>query len=80
VADIRMPVMDGFALVRELKSNIDSAHIPVVAVTGLDSAEYRKEAAQAGCAAFFSKPIDASTFPKQLGEIIKQNKASLATK
>src|SRR6266404_5864901 len=48
VADIRMPIMDGFALVRELKTSRDTAKIPVVAVTGMDTPECREAAFEAG--------------------------------
>src|SRR5436309_13350975 len=47
LADIRMPIMDGFALVRELRTSHDTANIPVVAVTGMDTPECRREAVDA---------------------------------
>ena len=72
VADIRMPIMDGFALVRELKSSRDTAAIPVVAVTGMDTPEYREAAFEAGCAAFVSKPIDPARFSTQIGKLLKR--------
>ena len=72
VADIRMPIMDGFALVRELKASRDTAGIPVVAVTGMDTPECREAAFEAGCAAFVSKPVDGSAFAAQIGALLAQ--------
>jgi CheY-like chemotaxis protein len=37
LADIRMPIIDGAELARELKRHRDSCHIPVVALTGYDT-------------------------------------------
>src|SRR6266550_2996126 len=48
VADIHMPIIDGFALVRELKTSPDTASIPVVVVSGMDTPEHREAAFEAG--------------------------------
>ena len=42
LADIRMPIVDGLGLVRELKAHADSRQIPVIAVTGYDNPETRE--------------------------------------
>src|SRR5262249_19000653 len=44
LVDLRMPVMDGFSLVNELKAHNDTKHIPIVVVSGLDSLENREKA------------------------------------
>lgn len=58
LADIRMPIVDGMALVKELKSHTDSRHIPIVAITGYDSPEIRDAALQAGYDGYLAKPIE----------------------
>ena len=44
LSDIQMPVMDGIALIKELKSTIETAQIPVIALSGngtLKQADYK---------------------------------------
>ena len=71
LADIRMPIVDGLGLMRELRSHRDSRHIPVVAVTGLDTPKAREAARQAGCIGYITKPVDAKTFPDQIAEFLR---------
>src|SRR5947207_3977158 len=59
LTDIRMPIMDGLGLVRELKAHEDTCDVPVVAMTGFDTPEYRKAALQAGCVGYIARPVDA---------------------
>ena len=70
LTDIRMPIVDGLGLVRELKSHEDTRHVPIVAVTGLDTPESRAAARKAGCIGYIAKPIDASEFPKQVAQFL----------
>src|SRR2546426_11826636 len=68
LTDIRMPIVDGLALVRELKAHRDTSHIPVVAITGFDTPESRAAALRAGCCGYLTKPIDAREFPRQIAK------------
>ena len=70
LVDIGMPIVDGFALVRELKTHSDTRHVPVVMVTGMDTPETRAKALEAGCAGFIAKPIDMRQFPKQIAQYL----------
>jgi CheY-like chemotaxis protein len=72
LVDIRMPVMDGLSLVKEIKSHNDTKHIPIVVVSGLDSAENREAALKAGCVGFVAKPIDARRFPELVAAFINE--------
>ncbi|SPE54250.1 putative Uncharacterized 14.6 kDa protein in sodA1 3'region [Verrucomicrobia bacterium] len=73
LADMRMPVMDGLALVRLLKAQRDTCHIPVVALTGCDTPRVRESAFEAGYDDFLAKPIDACAFPGQIADLLRQH-------
>src|SRR6185369_4255915 len=71
LTDIRMPIMDGLGLVRELKAHEDTRRVPVVAMTGFDTPENRAAALQAGCIGYFAKPIDGHEFLGRIAEFIR---------
>jgi CheY-like chemotaxis protein len=62
VLDLLMPVMDGIATIRRLKSDIMSARIPVLALTGDPGAALREEAMAAGADTYIVKPLDSVAF------------------
>lgn len=57
--DVEMPVLDGLAAVRQMRQLVehDLSHIPVIALTGNDSAEDRAHCLAAGMDDYLSKPI-----------------------
>ena len=71
LTDLRMPIMDGLGLVRELKAHEDTRDVPVVAMTGFDTPENRTAALQAGCVGYLAKPIDAREFLGRIAEFIR---------
>ncbi|MCD8173310.1 MAG: ATP-binding protein [Alistipes sp.] len=58
VSDIMMSVKDGITLCRELKSNVDTCHIPFIMLTARTGAEFRLEGAESGADYYFEKPVD----------------------
>lgn len=56
--DLKLPVMDGLALARLLKSDPATQHIPIVAITAAAEKFSQEEALAAGCDAFILKPVD----------------------
>ena len=54
--DLAMPVMDGFEVLKILKSNEELKHIPVIVVTA--NAEEKKHALSLGANDFIPKPFD----------------------
>jgi two-component system cell cycle response regulator len=57
ICDVMMPVMDGFALCREIKSNVDYALIPVILLTAKNTMEAKVTGLELGADAYIEKPF-----------------------
>jgi CheY-like chemotaxis protein/DNA-binding CsgD family transcriptional regulator len=55
--DAMMPGMDGFEVARRLKASPQTAHIPIIFMTGLTETEYLIAALEAGAVDYVTKPI-----------------------
>ena len=66
--DMSLPVMDGWQATKTIKSNPDTANIPVIALTAHAMSSDREKALEAGCDDYDTKPVD---FPRLLGKIEK---------
>ena len=56
--DVVMPEMDGLEATAQLKNDKETAHIPVIIITGLDSRKDRLSGIAIGADDFLTKPID----------------------
>ena len=64
--DIQLPVMDGYAVARELRKNPALDDVPIVAVTSYAMTGDREQAMAAGCTGHIEKPIDPETFIRDI--------------
>ena len=55
--DAMMPGMDGFEVARQLKADPQTAHIPIIFMTGLTETEHLVAALEAGGVDYVTKPI-----------------------
>ncbi len=55
--DAMMPGMDGFEVARRLKATAQTAHIPIIFMTGLTDTEYLVAALECGGVDYVTKPI-----------------------
>ena len=69
ISDLAMPGMDGWTLLDNLRANVATANIPVVAITAYHSNEVADNAIRVGFDAYFPKPVDAGTFVTRLVEV-----------
>lgn len=71
IADILMPVMDGFSLVHHLRINLKTRDIPVVFLSATYVAPEDKEFAHAiGVTRFLEKPVDIEAFLPVISDIL----------
>ncbi|HXT99669.1 MAG TPA: response regulator, partial [Polyangia bacterium] len=59
VLDIGLPVMDGYALGRELRTRMGNATPILIALTGYGQEQDQRRSAEAGFASHLVKPVDA---------------------
>lgn len=64
--DIQLPLMDGYTVARQLRSNPELAEIPIVALTSYAMAGDREKALAAGCNGYIEKPINPDIFMQQV--------------
>lgn len=58
ISDIMMPLKDGAVLCEEIKSNIDTSHIPVILLTAKTSKDDRLKGVSLGADMYLEKPVD----------------------
>ena len=66
--DMQLPKVSGYDATRTLKTQPETAHIPIVALTAHAMAEERERAMDAGCDGYITKPIDTRAFADQVRE------------
>ena len=70
VSDVMMPEMDGFTLLRMIKSNANVAHIPVIMLTSKADIGNRLEGLERGADAFLPKPFDVEELHMSIENLI----------
>lgn len=71
--DIQLPIMDGYAVARALRSNAGLQRVPIVALTSYAMPGDREKAIDAGCSGYLEKPINPTTFAEQIQVFLKQS-------
>lgn len=70
VSDIMMPVMDGFALLKAVKSDLEYSHIPVVLLTAKNTIQSRIEGLELGADAYIEKPFSMEVLMAQIANLL----------
>lgn len=68
--DLSLPRMDGWTATRQLKSDSELAHIPVIALTAHAMIGDRERALAAGCDDYISKPINIRELAGKLTQLL----------
>lgn len=71
VIDLGLPDMHGFDLAREIRNReAEGPRRHLIAFTGYDSADYRREASEAGFDEFITKPMDLGAMEDTFARIL----------
>jgi CheY-like chemotaxis protein len=70
VTDLAMAEKDGWQTLAAIRSDVNTAHIPVVAVTAYHSVDVAEDVFRAGFNGYFPKPVDPVTFVQRLQAIV----------
>ncbi|HEV7904772.1 MAG TPA: response regulator [Pyrinomonadaceae bacterium] len=74
--DLSMPVLDGWATLRELRADERTRHVACIAVTALAAEQDRQRALDAGFDAYLSKPYRSRDLLELVERLLSQTKAA----
>ena len=75
IINLRMPVMDGFTAINNIKADSRTRHIPILAVTAQVKYADRIRAAESGADGFVTKPINIRNFKEEIKRICQEVKS-----
>jgi two-component system, cell cycle response regulator len=70
VSDVMMPVMDGFELCKQIKSNFESSHIAVILLTAKNTLQSKIEGLELGADAYIDKPFSPKHLQVQIANLL----------
>ncbi len=78
ITDILMPIMDGYAFVQKLRTNVKTHDIPVIFLSATYvTPEDKTFALSLGASRFIEKPIDTEDFLLTIAELLTQGPSTL---
>jgi CheY-like chemotaxis protein len=71
ILDLALPGVDGWGVLKKVRGSKALANVPCVAITAFHTLELADQAIKAGFDAYFPKPIDATSFVRELEAIVE---------
>ncbi|KAB1153697.1 hybrid sensor histidine kinase/response regulator transcription factor [Flavobacterium luteum] len=71
ISDVMMPIMDGIELTNNLKTNVNTSHIPVILLTARASFMHKMEGYETGADDYVTKPFNESLLRARIKNILK---------
>ena len=69
--DLVMPEMSGFDVIDYLNANCTTDFLPIIAITGDESSETKREAYEKGVSDYITRPFDAKVVYKRVSKTVK---------
>ncbi len=73
ITDISMPILDGWDMIKSLKTDAATRDIPIIALTAHAMAGDQEKAVELGCSGYILKPLQPAKFLDQLLGILSQS-------
>ncbi|WP_455639202.1 two-component regulator propeller domain-containing protein [Parabacteroides sp.] len=70
ISDVMMPVMDGFALLQSVRTDLEFSHIPVILLTAKNTLQSRLQGLELGADAYIDKPFSTSLLMVQISNLL----------
>jgi len=70
ILDLALPGVDGWGILKAVRASRTLGNVPCVAITAFHTPELAEQAISAGFDAYFAKPIDATSFVRELQAIV----------
>jgi signal transduction histidine kinase/AraC-like DNA-binding protein len=74
ISDVVMPVMDGLDMVKKIKENSNTCHIPIILLSSKASLDDRIKALERGIDDYITKPFSASHLITRIQALLEQRK------
>lgn len=74
ISDVMMPILSGIDLCSQLKSNIETCHIPIILLTSLAEREDIIKGLNSGADDYITKPFDLSVLKSKIAAIINNRR------
>lgn len=78
ISDIMMPVMDGFTLLKKIKTDLEFSHIPVILLTAKSTLQSRMKGLELGADAYIDKPFSMDLLLTQTTNLLN-NRTNMRT-
>ncbi len=76
ISDVVMPVINGYELCRQIKSNIEFSHLPVILLTATIHLNAKIECLDSGADAYIEKPFSTDLLLAQIVNLIKNRNST----
>lgn len=77
LSDLKMPIMDGYTLLKKLRCIERFKQLPIVILTGESTVETKAKGYEAGVTGWIEKPIDMGTLIMTVGQLISKPSITL---
>jgi signal transduction histidine kinase/DNA-binding response OmpR family regulator/ligand-binding sensor domain-containing protein len=74
LTDVQMPNMNGYEFCKELRTNFDTSHIPVIMLTANSTIEHQIEGLSTGADVYITKPFEIKLLDTQVYALLENRK------